>query len=98
MARYIDHLRAESQALANPKEELLLSLTRLTKGYHPQKRFPRHELHGLYSGPTSVALLFLHLSTLDGENAIVSGRKAPEWCLDYLAHDIDGASSVTVDR
>lgn len=66
----------------DPLPNLISSLTSLTRTYPPQHTWPKH-LSGLYSGPTSIALLFLHLSRSHPTLAI--DHKTPtHWCTAYL--------------
>ena len=46
---------------AHPGEQLKLALCSLLQSYPPKKTYGADECHGLYSGPTSIACLFLHL-------------------------------------
>lgn len=46
----------------DPREQLIKSLEAVVAGYPPRKSYDIQECQGLYSGPTSVALLFLHIS------------------------------------
>ena len=95
MARYIDHTILPPPP-AKAKIELLTSLTKLIDGYPPRKDYSANELQGLYSGPTSIALLFLHLA-LSQPKFSVRGKVAKQWCEEYLDHDVPQAQP-TVDR
>ena len=46
----------------HPREQLIKSLEKVVVGYPPRESYDIQECHGLYSGPTSIALLFLHIS------------------------------------
>ncbi|KAL9124106.1 MAG: hypothetical protein Q9217_006532, partial [Psora testacea] len=90
MARYIDPRELAPPLPADPETELLSSVNKILRGYPPQKQYSRHEFHGLYSGPTSIALLFLKLSQAK-PGFSVAGKTAKEWCYDYLEHKVPEA-------
>ena len=68
---------------ADPGQELSQSLTSLRQSCPPQNSYTSHECHGLYSGPTSIAYLFLHLSRTHPQ-LNVSGHGALHWANAYL--------------
>ena len=96
MARYIHQMSVNAPPQANPREELLAALTKLTKDYPPETRHSKHELHGIYSGPTSIALLFFHLF-YSAPDLIIGGRPSDHWCYQYLASE-PASGRVTSDR
>ena len=87
---------SELLAPADSRHELLQSLTSITKSYPPQPAYSSHECHGLYSGPTSIAYLFLHLSSTHPDLQ-VSGHKPLHWAEAYLAGK-RSSGAVTADR
>ena len=72
------------QILTDPAQQLSQTLTSLTHSYPPQNTYSSHECHGLYSGPTSIAYLFLHLSRTHPQLKI-SGHGPLSWAKAYLA-------------
>ena len=83
MARYIDHNNFETPPAADPLQELVASLTKIVTGFPPRNNYSKHDLHGLYSGPTSIAYLFLALSKSSPE-LIIAHRNPGCWCRKYL--------------
>ena len=83
MARYIDYQNFETPPPANSSQELIVSLTKVVTGFPPRNNYSKHDLHGLYSGPTSIAYLFLVLSRSSPE-LIVAHRNPAYWCRKYL--------------
>lgn len=91
--KYIPHASLPPPAPFSAPDELLTSLTRLITHCPPRtpwrddfKNTPR----GLWTGPTSIAYLFLHLSLHFPSLSIPSptdpATKSPaEWCATYLA-------------
>ncbi|KAI4176663.1 MAG: hypothetical protein LQ343_000954 [Gyalolechia ehrenbergii] len=84
--RYIPNNPSKLLKAEEPGQELVLSLEKLLQGYPPQDTYSRHEEHGLYSGPTSIAYLFLHLS-ITHPALIVGGHHCKSWCKAYLSGD-----------
>lgn len=82
MARYIDHLNLPQPPQPNSLHELTDSLTKLVTGFPPLTKYNRHDLHGLYSGPTSIAYLFLHLSKTHPD-LLIANRRPIAWCEAY---------------
>lgn len=66
-----------------PHEQLVSSLESIIRACPPQDTYSRHALHGLYSGPTSIAYLFLRLAQIY-PNLVVEGHDASSWCRAYL--------------
>nr|AUW30768.1 hypothetical protein [Cladonia uncialis subsp. uncialis] len=83
MARYIDHKNFETPPPADFSQELVASLTKLVTGFPPRSNYCKHDLHGLYSGPTSIAYLFLALSKSSPE-LVIAHRSPDYWCRRYL--------------
>ena len=96
MARYIDHGSFETPPAADFSKELVASLTKIVTGFPPRNNYSKHDLHGLYSGPTSIAYLFLALSKSWPE-LIIAHRKPDYWCRRYL-HDSHPEILVTPSR
>lgn len=78
------HDPSKEQIPADSGQQLSQTLTSLTQSYPPQKIYSSHECHGLYSGPTSIAYLFLHLSRTHPQLKI-SGHGHLSWAQAYLA-------------
>ena len=72
------------QILPDPGQQLSQALISLTQSYPPQNIYSSDECHGLYSGPTSIAYLFLHLSRTHPQLKI-SGHGSLSWAKAYLA-------------
>lgn len=80
----------------NQRQQLLSSLDKLTAEYPPQAEYAAHELRGLYSGPTSVAYLFLLLE-YDHHDIVIDGVKPLAWAEDYL-HGVRERPGATADH
>ena len=78
------HDPSKIQILPDPGQQLSQSLTSLTQSYPPKSIYSPHESHGLYSGPTSVAYLFLRLTRVHPQLKI-SGLSSGSWAEAYLA-------------
>ena len=70
----------------DPLGQLVGSLTRVVTEYPPRDTYKTHECHGLYSGPTSIAYLFLQLSRTHPSLAI-AGYEPRQWIEQYLLGD-----------
>ncbi|KAL8636728.1 MAG: hypothetical protein Q9228_005909 [Teloschistes exilis] len=95
--RYIANNPLELRKTENPQGQLIKSLERIVKEYSPQDSYSRHELHGLYSGPTSIAYLFLQLSR-SYPHLLIAGHHCKSWCKMYLAPAREAAYGVTADK
>ncbi|KAI4201142.1 MAG: hypothetical protein LQ350_003457 [Teloschistes chrysophthalmus] len=95
--RYIPNNPSELRKTENPQEQLIKSLEKIVKEYPPQDSYSRHELHGLYSGPTSIAYLFLQLSR-SYSHLVIAGHHCKSWCNIYLATTREAAYGVTADK
>ncbi|KAI4185151.1 MAG: hypothetical protein L6R41_004296 [Letrouitia leprolyta] len=84
--RYIPNSPSKLLTVKNPQQELVLSLEKLIQGYPPANDYSVPEVHGLYSGPTSISYLFLHLSQLH-PGITVGGHHCKTWCKAYLFGD-----------
>ncbi|KAL8993223.1 MAG: hypothetical protein Q9169_006506 [Polycauliona sp. 2 TL-2023] len=99
--RYIPDHAATLLAEDRPDEQLVKSLESIIQSYPPRDTYSHHDLHGLYSGPTSIAYLFLHLAH-GHPDLVVARHHASTWCKGYLSpssrsrghHDV----KVTVDN
>ena len=78
------HDPSKAHIHTDPGQQLFHALTSLTQSYPPQDIYSSHECHGLYSGPTSIAYLFLHLSRTHPQLKI-SGHSPLHWAKAYLA-------------
>lgn len=67
--------------VVDPYTELITSLTSILHRYPPWQPFPRRN-SGLYSGPTSIAYLFLWLART--HDLLILQRPPIEWCRSYL--------------
>ena len=102
MTRYIDPSSTPQLPPVDAQAELIASLKTIVAEDPPRKSYSSHDLHGIFSGPTSVALLFFHLSRSESESGAgagieINGKKADEWCRLYLDHDVP-TGPVTPDR
>ncbi|KAL9101425.1 MAG: hypothetical protein Q9163_003317 [Psora crenata] len=96
MARYISHTELSQPPLAEPESELIASLEKLVAIHPPQTHYSSHDLHGFYSGPTGISLLFFYLSRLKPDMSI-NGKRVDRLYHQYLNHSVpDGP--VTPDR
>ncbi|KAI4122915.1 MAG: hypothetical protein LQ338_005548 [Usnochroma carphineum] len=95
--RYIPNHTSASLKEADPHQQLVLCLEQLVKGYPPLTYYSKHELHGLYSGPTSIAYLFLHLSHTHPD-LIIASHHAKSWCEAYIAAEERRVSGVTAEN
>ncbi|KAI4156046.1 MAG: hypothetical protein L6R39_001162 [Caloplaca ligustica] len=94
--RYIPNHASTQLKEADPHQQLVLSLEKIVKGFPPGIKHSKHDLHGLYSGPTSIAYLFLHLSHIQ-PHLVVAGHHAKSWCKAYFS-EARQASSVTAEK
>lgn len=79
--RYIVNDSKVIGEVVDPHTELVTSLSSILDGYPPTQPFP-HRNSGLYSGPTSIAYLFLWLAST--QNTLVHNTPPIEWCHAYL--------------
>ena len=91
----IDDL-SKVQLLEVPGQQLLQALISITRSYPAQNSYNSHECHGLYSGPTSIAYLFLHLSRTHPQ-LNVSSYSPMQWAKAYLTGE-RSAASVTASK
>ncbi|KAL9611166.1 MAG: hypothetical protein Q9167_004188 [Letrouitia subvulpina] len=82
--RYIPNHHSKLLKGPDSLAELTLSLTTLITSFPPLSNYPSHCLHGLWSGPTSIAYLFLHLS-ISHPNLQISSHGPEYWCEAYLS-------------
>ena len=94
-SRYIhsdlDHLRQPE----NPRARMIQSLEKIIKEYPPRKAYDPRECHGLYSGPTSIAYLFLQIARSHPEPGFVKWARG--WASSYLRGDRT-FSSITASK
>ena len=91
MLRYIPHditeddpEREEFCRFGDPRDQLIRSLEKLVTGYPPRESYDAQECHGLYSGPTSIALLLLHISR-NHPHVNIKGLSPEYWANKYLS-------------
>ena len=82
--RYIPNNPSKLLTEERPHEELVQCLETIVQGYPPQHNYSRSDLHGLYSGPTSIGYLFLRLAHTE-PGLIVGGHHASSWCKAYMS-------------
>ncbi len=68
---------------------LQAALDDIVANYPPRSRYPQETLQGLWSGPTGVAYLLLHVSSLRPDLAI-AGQPAEHWARAYIAPESRG--------
>ncbi|OKL62502.1 hypothetical protein UA08_02539 [Talaromyces atroroseus] len=85
--RYFNNSTTTLRTIPNPRQELIASLTKLVRHCPPLNYRGRiGRAKGLFTGPTSIAYLFLRLSNTHPDLRIE--RHTPrEWCLAYLDSD-----------
>lgn len=83
MSRYIPPHALPDPPPTNSKSELHSSLFRIVTQCPPTSQFDPHAFHGLYSGPTSIAYLFHHLS-ITHPQYLIQGKTPYEWSTAYL--------------
>ena len=90
MFRYIPHdiptNDPDLERLYRPedaREQLIKSLEKIVTGYPPRESYDAQECHGLYSGPTSIAFLFLHISR-SHPNLKIKESSPRSWADGYL--------------
>ncbi|KAL8872515.1 MAG: hypothetical protein Q9174_001872 [Haloplaca sp. 1 TL-2023] len=81
--RYIPNDSSQLLKEENPRQQLIICLTNIVRKYPPKKKWDRHELRGLYSGPTSIAYLFFRLSHMY-PYLLIEDRDLRSWCSAYL--------------
>ena len=87
--RYIEHgiecLSSQSRNFPadEANNELVSSLEKIIKEYSAQSSYHPHEFQGLYSGPTSIAYLFLQLDRSHRDLSI-RGQRPIAWAAEYL--------------
>ena len=96
MARYIDHNNYKLPPPADSSRQLVASLTKIVTEFPPRNNYSKHDLHGLYSGPTSIAYLFLALSKSSPE-LVIAYRNPDYWYRKYV-YDSQPDIAVTPSR
>ncbi|KAL8770510.1 MAG: hypothetical protein Q9209_003766 [Squamulea sp. 1 TL-2023] len=99
--RYIQNDASKLLSEERPHEQLVQCLQKIIEAYPPRSNYSRHDLHGLYSGPTSIAYLFLHLAR-SHPALVVGGHHALSWCKAYMSPSTRShgrhEAEVTVDK
>ncbi|MCJ1358352.1 MAG: hypothetical protein MMC33_008351 [Icmadophila ericetorum] len=86
MKRYIDNPTTTLQNPPSAHTQLIKSLTKLVTGYPPETSHSQGAYlpqNGFFTGPTSIAYLFLTLSKTH-PNLSIEGKAVWEWCHAYL--------------
>lgn len=103
MRRHLDHDRPRDECdwddvvwIYDPMEQMIESLEKLVTGYPPKNQYDGPECKGLYSGPTSIAYLFLQLSR-SHPNLQINGFPPEVWLMWYLEGDRTFAA-VTLEK
>ena len=84
--RYIPSDLDQLHQVVDPTAKLVKSLEKIVTGYPPKGPkdwYDSKECHGLYSGPTSIAFLFFHISQ-SHPNLSIQGQKSEHWTRAYL--------------
>ena len=82
--RYIPSDLDQLHHVVDPTSELVKSLEKIVTGYPPKESYDSHECHGLYSGPTSIAFLFLQIARTH-RNLSILGKEPESWAKEYLS-------------
>ncbi|KAL9119990.1 MAG: hypothetical protein Q9187_003457, partial [Circinaria calcarea] len=96
--RYLPNDTSSLLHVPSPRSHLVHSLTSITDNYPPLNPWPvkfsrSHSFRGAFTGPTSIAYLFLHLSHTH-PTLLISTKTPAEWCAAYLSC---GQSSIPFD-
>lgn len=88
MPRYLQHKIPSDDSdlkklIEKSMQQLINSLELILLNYPPRDSYDAHECHGLYSGPTSIAYLWLQLSKSHPDLQI-KGFSAERWAKEYL--------------
>ncbi|KAL1843548.1 hypothetical protein VTJ49DRAFT_1141 [Mycothermus thermophilus] len=82
--RYLPSNTPRPPSVGNTEAYLTAALEDIVTNFPPRSRYSHDQLHGLWSGPTAVAHLLLHVATRRPD-LVVAGRSASDWALRYLA-------------
>ena len=82
--RYIDPDLEGPRRAEDARDELIKSLEKLVTAYPPKRSYDAEECRGLYSGPTSIAYLFLQISR-SHPHLKVQGSSPQDWAAAYLS-------------
>ncbi|KUJ17010.1 uncharacterized protein LY89DRAFT_69371 [Mollisia scopiformis] len=80
--RYFPNDSPTLAKVSDPRSELIHSLTTIILGAPPQNPW-NGQYKGLFTGPTSIAYVFLWLSKTHPD-LVIEGKSGKEWCLEYL--------------
>ncbi|KAI4248841.1 MAG: hypothetical protein L6R40_000852 [Gallowayella cf. fulva] len=94
--RYLPNAPLKLLKEDHPQQHLIHSLQTIIRDYPPQGSYSPHDGHGLYSGPTSIAYLFLQLSNTYPD-LIIRGHHLKSWCKAYMSGKRH-AAEITVDK
>lgn len=84
--RYMPNDAEQLLQVPRPRSELIISLTRLVKGCSPKIPWTtpfKDRPIGLWTGPTSIAYVFLWLSR-SHPDLVIEGHSPDQWCTKYL--------------
>lgn len=96
--RYVPNITTPLLHVPSPRSHLVHVLTSITDNYPPLNPWPvkssrSHSFRGVFTGPTSIAYLFLHISRTH-PTLLISTKTPAEWCAAYLSC---GQSSIPFD-
>lgn len=82
-SRYIPSDLDQLRQPKDPKAQLVQSLEKIVREYPPRDSYNPRECHGLYSGPTSIAYLFLQIWR--NHPKLIIAKTTPDyWAVQYL--------------
>lgn len=82
-SRHIPNDFPELLTVDNGASNLKTALEDILKNYPPLDHYARSDLEGLWSGPTGIAYLFLHVSAAHPK-LLISGHHALTWAKSYI--------------
>ncbi|KAL8801469.1 MAG: hypothetical protein Q9182_004435 [Xanthomendoza sp. 2 TL-2023] len=82
--RYIPNNESVLLKEEDPQKQIVLCLQTILNDYPPQDSYSYHDAHGFYSGPTSIAYLFLHLAH-SHPDLVICNHHARFWCKAYMS-------------
>ncbi|KAL8970986.1 MAG: hypothetical protein Q9183_001271 [Haloplaca sp. 2 TL-2023] len=95
--RYVPNRSSQLLKEENHRQQLVICLTNIVRKYPPKQKWTRRELRGLYSGPTSIAYLFFHLSHRF-PSLTIEHRDLKTWCSNYLMGERELDADVRADE
>lgn len=82
-ARYIANDFPRLLNISNTGNQLKAALEDIITNYAPQDEYPPQVLQGVWSGPTGIAYLFLHVS-VEHPKLTIAGQPAIGWAREYI--------------